>query len=150
MELLETKRPSKEEQKAAMESYNALEAALEQLQSNNPEIEIEESEERIKIPKSALKLLSKILKELSEGRPVSIIPIAAEMTTQAAAELLSCSRPHIVKLLNEGKIPYTKVGKHRRLKYEDVINYKNDKILNQRRLLGEIMNADEEAGLYDT
>src|SRR3546814_14319118 len=109
-----------------MESYDALAATLEQLRSETPEIEIEDTREKIRIPLSALKLLSRILKEISQGRPVSIIPIATEMTTQAAAELLGCSRPHVVKLLEEGKIEYTTVDNHRRDKYEDVDGYQND------------------------
>ena len=72
------------------------------------------------------------------------------MTTQAAAEMLGCSRPHVVKLLEEGKIKFTKIGKHRRIKYEDVINYKSNMKKEQERLINEIMDIDEETGLYDT
>ena len=150
MEFVDIKKPSKEEQLAAMESYDALAATLEQLHSDNPEIEIEETEEKIKIPISALKLLVKILKEISKGNPISIVPVATEMTTQAAAELLGCSRPHIVKLLEEGQIRYTKVGKHRRVKYEDVVKYKNRLKAKQKATIREIMQLDEESGLYDT
>jgi excisionase family DNA binding protein len=150
MEFIDIEKPSKEDQRAAMESYNALTAMLEKLHSENPEIEIEETEEKIRIPLSALKLLAKILKEISQGRPISIVPIATEMTTQAAAELLGCSRPHIVKLLEEGKIEYTKVGKHRRIKYEDVVNYKKKIKSEQKKTIHEIMELDEESGLYDT
>ncbi len=143
-------RPSKEEQKAAMVSYDALAAALDQIQSEYPEIEIEENNERIKIPLKALQLLAKILKETSQGKPVSIVPIATEITTQAAAELIGCSRPHLVKLLENGEINFTKIGKHRRIKYQDVIDYKRKMKAEQRRLLIEIMKTDEEAGLYDS
>lgn len=143
-------KPTKEEQKAAMKSYNALAAALDQIYSDYPEIEIEESKERIKIPLKALQLLAKILKETSQGKPVSIVPIATEITTQAAAELLGCSRPHLVKLLENGEISYTKIGKHRRIKYQDTIDYKRKKKAKQRKLLMEIMKADEETGLYDS
>ncbi|MDB5014289.1 MAG: excisionase [Daejeonella sp.] len=150
MELIDLKKPSKEEQRAALESYDALTATLEQLESENPEIEIEETEERIRIPKTALKLLAKILKEISLGNPISIVPIATEMTTQAAAELLGCSRPHVVKLLEEGQIKYTKVGKHRRIKYEDVVDYKKLLKARQKSTISEIMQLDEESGLYDS
>ena len=124
MNLENITKPSKEEQKVAMESYGALAEVLEKLHKDNPEIEIEETNEKIKIPLNALKLLAKILKATSQGKPISIVPIAAEMTTQAAADLLGCSRPHLVKLLEEGEIEYTKIGKHRRVKFEDVMNYK--------------------------
>jgi excisionase family DNA binding protein len=146
----EVKRPTKEEQKAAMESYDALASTLEKIHSDYPEIEIEETKERIKIPLNALKLLAKILKETSQGKPISIVPIATEITTQAAAELLGCSRPHLVKLLEEGKINFTKIGKHRRIKYQDVLEYKKQLKDKQRKLLIEIMQADEESGLYDS
>lgn len=143
-------RPSKEEQKAAMVSYDALKAMLKEVSSEYPEIEISETKERIKISLNALNLLAEILKETSRGRPISIVPIATEITTQAAAELLSCSRPHLVKLLEEGEIDFTKVGKHRRIKYQDVINYKRKVKAEQRKHLIEIMKADEESGLYDS
>ena len=146
----EIRKPSKEEQKTALESYDALESTLRELQSTNPEIEIEETKEKIRIPLNALKLLAKILKATSQGKPISIVPIATEMTTQAAAEMIGCSRPHLVKLLETGEINFTKVGKHRRVKYEDVIDYKKKMKANQERLLEEMMRSDEELGLYDS
>ncbi|MBL7807776.1 MAG: helix-turn-helix domain-containing protein [Saprospiraceae bacterium] len=144
------KRPSKREQETAMKSYNALSAVLEGLVTENPEIEITETEQRIKVPLRDLKLLARILRATGEGKPISIVPIATEMTTQAAAELLGCSRPHLVQLLETGKIPFTKVGKHRRVKFEDVMDYKK-KIKEEREaLLIEIMKEDEASGLYDS
>jgi excisionase family DNA binding protein len=150
MELIDIRKPSKEEQRAARESYEALASSIEQLRTEIPEIEIEETEEKIRIPISALRFLAKILKEISRGNPVSIVPIATELTTQAAAELLGCSRPHIVRLLEEGKIPYTKVGKHRRIKYEDIVIFKKEMKASQRTKIRELMQLDEESELYDT
>lgn len=151
MEYFDTiKRPSKKEQVAAMKSYNALTATLKELRTENPEIEIEETAEKIKIPLKALKLLAKILKATSQGQPISLVPIATEMTTQAAAELLGCSRPHFVKLLEKGNIPYTLVGRHRRVKFEDVMNYKKEMKLKQEQFLIDMMKSDEELGLYDS
>ncbi|WP_046758598.1 helix-turn-helix domain-containing protein [Kordia jejudonensis] len=148
--LNDIKKPSKKEQRIAMESYSALAATLQELHSENPEIEIEETTEKIKIPLKALKLLAKILKATSQGKPISVVPIATEMTTQAAAELLGCSRPHLVKLLESGEIPFTKVGRHRRVMFEDVMNYKNAKKQEQEQLLIDMMKSDEELGLYDS
>jgi excisionase family DNA binding protein len=150
MELLDIKKPTKEEQRAAMESYVALASSLDQLRTEFPEIEIEETEEKIRIPVSALKLLAIILKEISNGNPISIVPIATEITTQAAAELLGCSRPHVVKLLEQGKIPYTTVGKHRRIRYEDLTAYKKGMKSIQRQKIQEFMGLDEDSGLYDS
>jgi excisionase family DNA binding protein len=133
-----------------MESYDALAAALHDLKSENPEIEIEETEDKIKIPLNALKLLADILKATSQGKPISIVPVATEMTTQAAAEFLGCSRPHVVKLLEEGKIPFTKVGKHRRVKFEDISAYRLKMKMIQKKNIIEIMKSDEELDLYDS
>ncbi len=143
-------RPTKEEQRIAKESYLALSATLESLQTVNPEIEIEETKEKIKIPLKALKLLATILKATSQGKPISIVPIATEMTTQAASELLGCSRPHLISLLETGEIPFIKVGKHRRIKYEDVAQYKAQMYSKQRKRIIEMMKMDEDLGLYDS
>lgn len=151
MKLLDQiKRPSKADQRVAIESYNALESVMEQIGSEQVEIEIEETNDRIWIPFSAFRLLGEILKAMGEGKMISIVPIAAEMTTQAAAEILGCSRPFLVKLLEDGKIPFTKVGKHRRIRFEDIVKYKNQMKDEQKRKIIDIMNSDEETGLYDS
>ncbi len=146
----EIQKPSKEEQKQASKSYSSLISALGHLKTGMAEIEIEETGEKINVPIRALALLGKILKAMSQGKPISIVPIATEVTTQRAAEILGCSRPHLIKLLEEGKIEYTKVGKHRRIKFEDVMKYKQKVKEEQKQHLIEIMNADEDSGLYDT
>lgn len=139
----EIKKPSKEERRLALESYSSLISAIDQLKTDQVEIEIEETNEKIKLPVKALNFLSEILKAMSQGKPISIVPLATEVTTQSAAEILGCSRPHLVKLLEEGKIEYTKVGKHRRIKYEDVINYKRKMKEEQKKHLIEMMHTDE-------
>ncbi|MCF1716676.1 helix-turn-helix domain-containing protein [Flavihumibacter sp. RY-1] len=151
MKLVEQiRKPSKLDQKVASESYGALASVIEQINSDQPEIEIEETGEKIKIPLSAIKLLGEILKSMGQGKLISIVPVATEVTTQYAAEILGCSRPHLVKLLEEGKIAYTKVGKHRRIKFDDIINFKEQMKEQQKQNIIDIMNADEEAGLYDS
>lgn len=143
-------KPSKDEQKIAIESYDALASVIKEIKSKNPEIEIEETQERIKIPLSALKLLGDILKAMSKGKPFSLVPAATEVTTQKAAEILGCSRPHLVKLLEDGEIEFTKVGKHRRVKFEDVMTYKRRMKEAQKKHIIDIMQSDEEIGLYDS
>ena len=146
----EIKRPDKQERKLAQNSYSSLISAIDRLKTDRAEIEIEETGAKIVLPVKALNLLSEILKAMSEGKPVSIVPIATEVTTQMAAELLGCSRPHLVKLLEEGKIEYTKVGKHRRIKYEDIVHYQQKMKEEQKQHLIDMMAADEESGLYDS
>lgn len=146
----EIKKPSKEEQQLALASYSALHTILQQISTQHPEIEIAETKERIKIPIQALRLLSKILQGMAQGKPVSIVPLAMEVTTQSAADYLGCSRPHVVKLLEEGVIPYTTVGRHRRVKFEDLQKYKKAMKASQKKLLIEMMKQDEDYNIYDS
>ncbi len=145
----EIRKPSKDEQKVALASYDIFSSAIQQINSDRAEIEIEETKERIIVPVRALKLLGDILKAMGQGKPVSIVPMATEVTTQKAAEILGCSRPHLIKLLDEGKIEFTKVGKHRRIKYEDILHYKKQMKDEQKKYIIDIMNDDEEINLYD-
>lgn len=87
---------------------------------------------------------------MSEGKPISIVPLATEVTTQKAAEILGCSRPHLVKLLVEGRIPFVKIGKHRRILFEDVMAFKKQMKDEQKKHLIDMMNSDEELGIYDS
>lgn len=143
-------RPSKIEQRVAIKSYSTLVAALTHIKETETEIEIEETHDKIVIPSRALQLLGEILKAMSEGKPISIVPVATEVTTQKAAEILGCSRPHLVKLLEEGEMEYVKVGKHRRIMYEDVLKYKQKMKEEQKKHIIDMMNQDEELGLYDS
>ena len=87
---------------------------------------------------------------MNQGKMVSIVPVETVITTQKAAEILGCSRPYLVKLLEEGKIAFTKIGKHRRILLEDILNYKQLMKEEQKKNLIAIMNFDEEIGLYDS
>ncbi len=68
-------------------------------------------------------LLNTLLDLLAQGQPVTVMPLEAELTTQEAANLLGVSRPHLIKLLEQGRIPYRKVGTHRRVRVQDVLAY---------------------------
>jgi excisionase family DNA binding protein len=69
-------------------------------------------------------LLEDLLAQLAAGRAVQVIPLAEEITTQQAADLLGVSRPYLVKLVDAGTLPHRKVGPRRRLHLEDVLTYR--------------------------
>ena len=120
----EIEKPSELEQKVATESYNALESIIEQNAANKGEIEIHETQDRIVIPIKALKLLSPILKAMSQGKPISMIPTATEVTTDKAAEILGCTRAQLVRLLEGGEIEFTRKEENRKIKIKDILKYK--------------------------
>lgn len=81
-------------------------------------------DEPLELPTGAVELLMDILEAMAAGRGVTLIPENAELTTVQAAEILNVSRPFLIRLLDEGQIPHRKVGKHRRIRMEDVMAYK--------------------------
>lgn len=84
----------------------------------------EAEQEPIELPAGAVVLLMNILEAMAAGRGVTIIPENAELTTFEAADVLKVSRPYLIKLLDEGAIPFRRVGKHRRIRMEDMMAYK--------------------------
>ena len=80
--------------------------------------------EPIELPAAAVALLMDVLEAMAAGRGITIIPQNAELTTAQAAEVLNVSRPFLIKLLELEEIPHRKVGRHRRVLMEDVMNYK--------------------------
>lgn len=79
------------------------------------------------LPRQALALLRDILVEMAQGNAVTIVPTHAELTTQEAANILNVSRPHLIKLLSDNVIAYSKTGTHRRIRYQDLMAYKAER-----------------------
>ncbi|WP_293147200.1 MULTISPECIES: helix-turn-helix domain-containing protein [unclassified Microcoleus] len=72
-----------------------------------------------------------------------------ELTTQQAADILNVSRQFLVKLLDEGSIPYIKVGSHRRIQLKDLIIYQEQRKVMRRQGLKELTQFLQEEGFYE-
>lgn len=120
-------KPTRKDQEIARENLKALERITQKHTSKSKpvevEIEINGEKTQLKIPVAALGYLNTIIEHMAKGEAISVIPSETEISTQQAAEMLNVSRPYIVKLLEEGKIPYHKVGTHRRIKLKDMQAY---------------------------
>jgi excisionase family DNA binding protein len=103
--------------------------------------------EPVTIPTAAFRLLVRILAEMADGNAVRLIPHHAELTTQEAAELLNVSRPYIVRLLDDGRIPFHRVGTHRRVLFKDVMTYKEEHRRARTAALDRLSDLDQELGL---
>ena len=103
----------------------------------------------LNLPEPVHQLLERIVEMLARGLAVTLVPVDKLLTTQQAADLLNVSRQYLIRLLEDGKLPFSKVGTHRRLKIEDVLKYKNRRDSDRRGKLAELTQLTEEAGGYD-
>jgi excisionase family DNA binding protein len=104
-------------------------------------------EVEVTLPGEALHLLIRVLTHMANGHAVTVLPIQAELTTQQAADLIGVSRPYLVRLLEDGKIPFHKVGTHRRVRAVDVMEYRASQSDKSRELLDELTRDAQELGL---
>lgn len=107
------------------------------------------SGDRHRIPQAVVYGLARIAEVLARGDALTIVPVGAVMTTQQAADVLNVSRQYLVRLLDDHQIPYERTGKHRRLKIEDVLAYKQKRDQERDRKLDELAKLTEEVGGYD-
>ena len=140
--------PSREEQDFAMRSYPILSKTLKSTKRNYAVISLGNDKEEVRIPKSSMSLLVDCLKAFSEGKSFSVVALEKELSTQKAADYLGCSRPHLVKLLEEGIIPFTKVGKHRRVSLKDIESYASKRQGERIEYIKKSVKEAKEQGLY--
>jgi len=101
----------------------------------------------VAIPKDAFELFLEILGQMANGNAVTIIPVHAELTTQQAADLLNVSRPYVVALLEEDKIPHRMVGTHRRIRVADLLAFKKKDDDEREAALQELATEGQKYGL---
>ena len=94
-------------------------------------------------------MLERVAEVLARGDSITVVPVGREATTQQAADLLNVSRQYLVRLLEEERIPFRKTGKHRRLRIEDVLAFKEKRDKDRRAGLRELSQMSQEFGGYD-
>lgn len=102
----------------------------------------------IELPHAAVQLLLRLLSEMARGNAVTVIPFHAELTTQSAADVLGVSRPFIIKQIESGALRHRMVGKHRRILFRDLMEYKHKMEADRDRALGDLAAESQRLGLH--
>lgn len=107
----------------------------------------DEVEVTVAIPIPAFRLLTEILTQMAQGNAVTLMPVHAELTTQQAADLLNVSRPYLIRLIEGGLVPFRKVGTHRRIRFDDLMDYKRKVDQDRLKVLEELAAEAQELGM---
>lgn len=107
-------------------------------------IQRDDGEESIEIPRHVFNVLMRVLAVMSEGKAFSLIPMDKELTTQQAADILNVSRPYLNKILDLGDIAHRKVGRNRRIKFSDLMEYKKSQEQKSKAALQELAKQAQE------
>lgn len=105
--------------------------------------------EEVALPDAVFYVLERVAEVLARGDSVTIVPVGKELTTQQAADLINVSRQYLVRLLDEGRIAHTKTGKHRRLRIEDVLAFKEQRDGERKDALRDLSQLTEEFGGHE-
>jgi excisionase family DNA binding protein len=115
--------------------------SLQRLQQGPAEVRL------VDLPAGVAALVENILDEVAQGHAVQVIPVDSELSSQAAADLLGVSRPHLNKLLDAGELPHWKVGTHRRVRLEDVLVFRKRREHQRQQALQALADLDQELGM---
>jgi excisionase family DNA binding protein len=103
----------------------------------------------VELPAPLVRLLVQAARLVAEGRTVALVAEDEAFTTQAAADFLGVSRQHLVDLLEDGAMPFHRVGTHRRVLFRDLVTYEKQRAGQRRAALSRLARDVDEAGLYD-
>lgn len=105
--------------------------------------------QKIELPEAIVPLLACALQAMSRGKAVSLITRPDFLTTQEAGEMIACSRQHVVDLINEGKLKASKIGTHRRIKLDDLLQFIEEEDKERDAAMDSLIEHTEEMGGYD-
>jgi excisionase family DNA binding protein len=101
----------------------------------------------IAVPPRVLRLFADLLGRMSQGQPVALVPYKYELSTQEAAAILNVSRPFVIKELEAGRIPFRKVGTHRRILFEDLTVYQEQSRQTSEQALRELAQEAQDLNM---
>jgi excisionase family DNA binding protein len=103
----------------------------------------------VDVPEQLFGLLRQVAEIMARGDGVVVNAISRELTTTEAAHLLGMSRPTLIRLLDTGQIPAHRVGTHRRVQLLDVIEYRRERLRQQRKAYEELMLESDALGIEE-
>jgi excisionase family DNA binding protein len=122
--------------------------AVSKATSSPPTVRLEVGAEHLVVPAFLAAMIRDLLGALARGDMVTLIPSHRELTTQEAADLLNVSRQYVIQLLERGEIPYARVNKHRRIRADDLLAFKEARDRKRREGLRRMTQEAQGMGNY--
>ncbi len=145
-EALSERPPTEEEARQASEAARALAAAM--TPQGLPFAVTQDGDQtRVELPPALGQLVLDVMTHVARGEMVTFVPYGAILSTKEAADLLNVSRPFLVKLLENGEIPFHRVGSHRRIRADDVLAYNKKRDSERQSALDDLQRLGQE---FDT
>lgn len=137
-----------EDQEMARAAQRCIMAALDHSRAVSITLTTDTGENpKVEVPPAALELIGRLLGAMSQGRSVTLVPTDQELTTVEAANFLNVSRPFVIKEMDAGRLPHRKVGSHRRIAFEDLLEYAQQMRARQANALERMAENARELGL---
>lgn len=139
--------PSEEDIAIAQETQPLM-AELESQSAENARYTLTDKQGvKLKISSAMFEALVQVVDAMASGKAIKVVPMDAELTTQQAADMLNVSRPYIVSLLESGKIPSHKVGRYRRIRFEDMRVYQMAQEMKRQTVMSQLADDAQELDL---
>ena len=101
----------------------------------------------IELPPQALRAIADLLGLMGQQQPIMIIPQKHELTTQEAAGFLNVSRPYVIKQIEDGSLKCRKVGRHRRIEFQELMRFQQAQQQKSEDALQRLTDLSQELGL---
>jgi len=104
----------------------------------------------VELPQPMFDVLLQVAAAMKAGLAVTVAPRHLTLSTQEAADLLRISRTTLVRLLETGAIPFDKPSRHRKVRLDDLLEYRRRQRTQAELAFADMVADTERLGLYDT